>query len=171
MAEAGGMTETEGANGATTRSDYSRQQIFLVLFLLTFYCVPLIGSLIWGFTVLYITPSKTIDSDSLLFSVVSELGKNSGVYTNTIHQMIMPAIAAITAANTKIARPAGLSSWLFIVPLVTIFCCLTAALVFNIRSTMPPETLNAVSQYFIGSASNLSVYVMLLVGLRIREQQ
>jgi len=141
----------------------------LLLLLLLFYCAPPILVLAWSMYTIGSVPSHKIDTDSILLPIVSELGTRSGIYTNTIHQMILPVVAAITAASPNKDLTIGRGVWIFILPLLTIFSCIVDALLFNIRSTLVEPNINAVSQYFIGNASNLSVYVMLLVGIQARQ--
>jgi hypothetical protein len=149
-------------------NDHFRYQVVLLIFLLIFYCAPHIIIFSGAVYAIVTSPSHKVD-EGILISVVRELGTHTGLYTNSIHQMILPAVAAITAASSDKIRPQGLSNWLFILPLVTIFVCLADTLIFNIRSVLEPSVLNTVSQYFVGSASNLAVYVMLLVGLQAKQ--
>jgi hypothetical protein len=116
-------------------------------------------------------PSGLIDTGVFL-SVVQELAKRPGVYLNTIHQMILPVAAALTvASNHPLGEHKSLLSYLFLLPLATIFICILDGLVFNVRSILGDVDKGLVTQLFINSASNLSMYVMILVGLRLRGDQ
>lgn len=141
------------------------QQLILLLLLLSFYCAPNILIFVFAFIEIVTSPSNKIDEDGLILKIVKELGTNSGMYTNSIHQMILPVAAAITAINYKSLPLRGLSLSIFIIPLITIFISIIDALLFNIQSVLVAPIKGMVSQYFIGIASNLSVYVMMLVGL------
>ena len=104
------------------------KRLVLLILLLLFYCAPQLLILAFAIYSIGHGPSGKIDTDSWLFPVVSELGKHSGIYTNTIHQMILPVAAAITAARPETANPTGNGIWVFILPLVTIFACIANAL-------------------------------------------
>jgi hypothetical protein len=144
--------------------DRFQQQVILLLLLLAFYCLPHFLVLVLSIYQIVTEPSNKLDEGPLL-DIVKEISTRPGAYTNIIQQMIMPVVAAITAANAENLSIRGLQKWLFILPLATIFICILDALIFNTRSVLSDTDKGVVSQFFITTASNLAVYVMLFVGL------
>lgn len=84
--------------------------------------------------------------------------------------MIMPVIAEITAAKQKQILESNLFAWIFLISLITIFYCLLNAVLFNSMSTVEDNMRQIISQFFINTAGNLSVYTMLLVGLQVSQK-
>jgi len=148
--------------------DRTSQQFALLLLLLAFYCLPHFVVLALAGYQIAVMPSGKVDEGALL-DIIKEVATQPGAYTNIIHQMIMPTVAAITAANANSLTTRGMEKWIFVLPLLTIFVCILNALIFNTRSILPDQDKGVVSQFFIAAASNLAVYVMLLVGLRMAE--
>lgn len=151
-------------------SDRSNQQFLLLLFLLIFYCAGPVIVLVAALISLHSSAAVNLTSkldETLTLQFVTNVAKDPGVYTNVLHQMIMPVAAVITAANTASLRMRGLANYLFILPLLTIFVCLVDAGIFNIFS--PDADKGVTSQLFITTAGNLATYVMLIVGLKLGE--
>src|SRR5262245_14722296 len=151
--------------------DRFKQQVVLALLLLAFYCLPHFLILAASIYLIRSSTSGELETPDTLVQIVKEISTKPGLYTNIIHQMIMPVVAAITAANAALLKIQGLQSWLFILPLTTIFVCILNALIFNTLSNLPDNDKGLVSQFFVTTASNLAVYVMLLVGLKMGEGQ
>lgn len=152
------------------RSDRSTQQFVLLMFLLIFYCAGPIIVLVCVFVSIRDSIAVNLSSklnETLVLQFVTTIAKDPGVYTNVLHQMIMPVAAVITAANTSVLRVRGLVNYIFLLPLFTIFVCLVNAGLFNIFS--PADNRGITSQLFITTAGNLATYVMLIVGLKLGE--
>jgi hypothetical protein len=157
-------------NGAPI-TDRTRQQVFLMLALLVFYCLPPMAFFVVFIYQIVATDANQIDESKAL-TALKTLAADPGAYSNIINQMIMPVVAVMTAANPNTRRLKGLSAWIFLLPLIAIFACLLNALLVN--SFAATSAINAaqgkiISQYFVSVASNLAVYVMLFVGLKMGE--
>ncbi|MBM2715709.1 hypothetical protein JQK88_31835 [Mesorhizobium caraganae] len=155
-------------NNESDRADRSTQQFLLLMFLLIFYCAGPIIVLICVLLSIHDSPAQNLSSkldETLTLQFVTTIAKDPGVYTNVLHQMILPVAAVITAANTSVLRVRGLVTYIFLLPLFTIFICLVNAGLFNIFS--PDESRGITSQLFITTAGNLATYVMLIVGLKL----
>jgi hypothetical protein len=148
--------------------EYSKQQLILLFTLLTFYCLPQFGVLLWSLYLIYNDTSQMIDARSPLSTIIVEISTKPTAYTNTIQQMILPVAAAVTAA-TRDVKFSGIRYWIFLLPLLSIFVCILNSLLFNIRSSLDDAQRGLVSQFFISAAGNLSIYVMLLVGLKMSD--
>ncbi|NEH49586.1 hypothetical protein GR210_12415 [Rhizobium leguminosarum] len=160
--------------------DRSQQQLFLLFALLLFYCLGpcwALGALVVAST----GPGNEIEGGpGTIVNILSIIAANPGAYTGIIHQMIVPVVAAVTAANYSNIFSAKGQQWLFIIPLVTIFVCLVDAVFvnvfydsFQVATTSDNKSVNvsgAVAQLFLSTASTLTVYVMLLVGLKVGEK-
>lgn len=151
--------------------DRTRQQLALLLLLLVFYCLGPILAL--GFAASSIGEGGSIENE-LLSGVLSALATDPGAYTGILNQMIVPVVAAITAADHKHILADNWSAWLFVIPLVAIFVCIGGALFFNVvkiagdvAAGMAAAPSGAIAQLYLGWAGTLSVYVMLLVGLSV----
>ncbi len=140
------------------------QRFLLLLVLLCFYCAGPIVVFLMALYSLWWSPGLEIENETLV-RVVGEVASNPGAYTNIIHQMIMPVVAVITAANYASLTFSGLVAWMFIIPLVTIFVCIVDALLFNVFVSSSDAAV--MGQFFISMAGNLAVYVMLFVGLQL----
>jgi hypothetical protein len=157
--------------------DRTRQQLALLVLLLVFYCLGPILALVAGAT--SIGTGGSIEND-MLSRVLNALATDPGAYTSILNQMIVPVVAAITAADHTNILADKLSAWLFIIPLLTIFVCIGGALFFNvvkiasatgIAAGSGSATSGAIAQLYLGWAGTLSVYVMLLVGLSVGAKQ
>jgi hypothetical protein len=113
--------------------DRLKQQVILLLLLLAFYCLPHFCILADSIYLIWTQPGGKLEEGSLMVDIVKEISKKPGVYTNIIHQMIIPVVAAITAANAQNLTMRGLQKWLFILPLTTIFVCILNALILHFR--------------------------------------
>lgn len=147
--------------------DTISQRLTLVFILLIFYCAGPFVVAVFAIRAMLVYPAGLIE-DTMLLGVVKEIASNPGAYLNTLHQMIMPVVAAITAASYASTPLANVSRWLFILPLVTIFVCLFNAAVFNLYG--PPDSRGVMAQLFINTAGTLAVYVMLFVGLQLSQR-
>jgi len=148
--------------------DRLAQQAFLLFALLIFYCLPFVIILATSLYLIWYFPSNKLSHENTIVKIVIAVATEPGTYTNIIHQMIMPTVAAITAASADALAHRGYLKWMFVLPLFTIFICIADALIFNIQDIQnAPKAI--VSQLFVSAASNLAVYVMLLVGLRMAE--
>lgn len=146
------------------------QHIFLLFALLLFYAIGPIVVLFWGISAIGV--GGNIEDDTLV-NVLSTFASSPGAYTSVLHQMIVPVAAAVTAAEFRSILSHRLAPWLFILPLATIFVCLSDALFFSsmlvgeegeaLIGQIPAS--GAISQVFLGIAGTLATYVMLLVGL------
>jgi hypothetical protein len=116
--------------------DRFKQQIILLLLLLAFYCLPHFFVLGDSIYLILTKPSNELEQSDSLVKIVRDISTKPGAYTNIIHQMIMPVVAAITAANAANLKIGGLQAWIFILPLTTIFVCILNALVFNTLSNL-----------------------------------
>ncbi len=144
-----------------------KNRLILLLSLLIFYCA--IPTLIFIFAMIQIifSDAHQIDEGEFL-TIVVEISTRPGVYLNIIHQMILPTVAAITVVNNVELMKIKGYSWLFLVPLVTILVCIINALIFNVYahdSLFSGETKGVTTQFFVNIAGNLSIYVMMMVGL------
>lgn len=145
----------------------ARQQNFLLLALLAFYCLPYIWLAVYSLYIINFNPSQRIDAGAML-TVVTHIARDPAAYTNIIHQMIMPILAVITAAGHRRTIDSSAFPWIFVLPLVTVVACLLNAVMFDLFSIVTDPTMRKMlSQFFLNSAGNLSVYVMLLVGLKV----
>ncbi|UCI07367.1 hypothetical protein [Mesorhizobium sp. B1-1-8] len=159
------MTATEAQPDTDNRAT---QQFVLLLLLLLFYCLGPIVVIFAALISIHDSPAQNLSSkldETLVLQLVTAIAKDPGIYTNVLHQMIMPVAAVITAANTSALRVRGVVTYLFILPLFTIFICLVDAAIFNTFS--PSDNKGVTSQLFISAAGNLATYVMLIVGLKI----
>ena len=152
--------------------DQTRQHIILLVVLLFFYCVPII--FLFGYYVYLVVTSGSshpLEFDAaqpaFVLKSVFEVASKPGNYLNIVHQMILPVIAAVTAASRKDVLDQGTFRLVFLVPLITIFVCIALAIGFQIHSNHAQKEL--ASQLFLNFAQNLSIYVMLLVGLRLSD--
>ena len=141
-----------------------QQRAFLLIALLLFYCSIPVSIFIAMILEIFLNPSHLIDKGKLL-EVIKEISSNPGEYTNIIHQMIIPTVAAITAVDFKSISSSKFANWLFLIPMFTIFICIFSSLIFNIYST-DDDIKGVISQFFVNLAGNLAVYVMMLVGLQ-----
>jgi hypothetical protein len=150
----------------------SSQHLFLLFVLLVFYALGPLLILLWTLTSINYVSGR-IENDALL-GIVTTLATTPGAYTGVLQQMIVPVVAAVTAASFQSILSHRLARWLFIIPLVTIFICLSDALVFSSLMTKEDSgatiggvsASGALSQFFLSTASTLATYVMLLVGLQ-----
>ena len=156
MAETTKVSESLGV-------DRSMQHFWVLLILLVFYCIGPFLVVFLALQSIDASPANKIENQTLL-DIMREIATEPGAYTNIIHQLIMPVAAAVTAATattTPVSRPAH---WLFIIPLATIFVCILNALLFNVATDIVEKSV--IAQFFINMAGNLSIYLMLLIGLR-----
>ena len=144
----------------------TNQRFALLIILLSFYCAGPILILAFAIRAIIAYPAGLAE-DSTLLGIVKEIASSPGAYLNTIHQMIMPVVAAITAASYATTPLGRLSRWLFILPLATIFVCLANAAIFNLYG--PADSRGVMAQLFVNTATNLAVYVMLFVGLQLSQ--
>ena len=147
--------------------DRSSQHIFLLFALLAFYALGPLIILIWTLTSINYVSQK-IESTALL-GLMTTLATSPGAYTGVIHQMIVPVVAAVTAASFRTILSHSLARWLFIIPLATVFICLVDALLFASllsRAAAAAPASGALSQFFLTMAGTLATYVMTLVGLQ-----
>jgi len=79
---------------------------------------------------------------------MNALATDPGAYTGILNQMIVPIVAAITAADHKNILADKLSAWLFIIPLLTIFVCIGGALFFN-GNCSPPALKRGFARDFL----------------------
>lgn len=159
--------------GGEYRVDPFRQKSLLLFILLAFYCASPWLIFLFGTVQITFWPAHKID-ESLLLNVVKELSSDPGKYANIIHQMIVPTVAAITAASGADLLKSRAMSFLFLLPLATIFVCLVDALLFNVASVLTvaeaAQERGIITQFFVNIAGNLAVYVMMLVGLKMAEK-
>jgi hypothetical protein len=148
-----------------------QQKSALLIALLAFYCFPALFVTLWSIWQISFDASHQIDEGTVA-TIVREISKHPGTYTNILHQMIVPTVAAITAATGDAVLKSKSVSVLFLLPLLTIFSCIINALLFNIRAPMfLADEREVIAQFFINVAGNLSVYVMMLVGLKMAEKE
>ena len=150
----------------------SRRGVLVALLL--FYCLPHVIILILALLEIFHSPSGLVDTGKFL-SIVEELARRPGVYLNPIHQMILAVATAVTAASPLSRAPTdrlsrALSCFMISLPLITIVTCVVNGLIFSVFSVLSDSDKGVVTQYFVNSASNLSLYLMMLVGLRIRAE-
>src|SRR5438105_70895 len=105
--------------------DQTRQHIVLLVVLLFFYCSPLV--LLFGYYVYLVAASGSshpLEFDpqqpAFVLKSVFEVASKPGNYLNIVHQMILPVIAAVTAAARKDVLDERIFRWVFLVPLITI---------------------------------------------------
>jgi hypothetical protein len=149
--------------------DRTKPQLALLVLLLVFYCL--------GPTLALVAATGSIGrggsiENVFLRKLLTALATDPGAYTGILNQMIVPVVAAITAADHKHILASKWSAWLFLIPLVTIFVCIGGALFFNVvniagevAAGMTAAPSGAIAQLYLNWAGTLSVYVMLLVGL------
>jgi hypothetical protein len=79
----------------------------------------------------------------------------------------MPVVAAVTVIAHSGIKFSWYISILFIVPLSALLACITNTILFTYFSDMNTAEIAAVQQFFQTQSSNLSIYVMTLVGLQV----
>jgi hypothetical protein len=155
-----------------------RQQFTLLVLLLAFYCIPIFAVAVFAILDIFLYSNNFQIGESLelgLFKVSSDPAR----YTGAISQMLLPAATAITAFNYKRLSLTGLGSILFILPLAGVFVCIFDALLFDIATDSNPlpgsalagVNVGQISGFFLTTASSLSAYVLMLVGLKAVEHK
>lgn len=162
--------EDPGKQGLTAKlqdaaSDSLNQQLLLLVILLGFYCAPTI--IVFFVCVYDLLTAKVIEG--MMVTAVSAVASDPKSYTNTITGMLLPVASALTAVNYRSILVRGWSATLFLLPLFAVFACITNALMFSIGTSSLLENRDVISQFFLSSAGSLSIYVMMLVGLKMGE--
>ncbi|MBZ9603315.1 hypothetical protein [Phyllobacterium chamaecytisi] len=157
----------DGAKQPDATSAYSPQLLLLVMLLL-FYCGPVI--VVFGFFVYYVFFTQSGLIEGVIVNAIKTVSADPKNYTNTITQMLLPVATALTAVNYRSIFMTSWSAVLFLIPLLAVFACIVNALLFSIAtSNIEVPDSEAISQFFLNTAGTLSVYVMMLVGLKMGE--
>lgn len=155
---------------------YVTARLWLLVGLLLFYVAVPIILFLYALVDLFSARPFIIDSRTLV-EIVGELYFGGAKYTSLLHSMIVPVVAVVTAATYRSVFESKLVTWLFVLPLLGVFCSLACAVIFDLESSVvqdrlleggvPEESELSFSSYFVGLAESLAVYVMTLVGLSL----
>ncbi|MES0057261.1 hypothetical protein NKJ66_27145 [Mesorhizobium sp. M0078] len=147
-----------------------RQLYVLLIVLLAAYCLPIfLVTILAGREILYSTIDGMIGTN--LIKPLQKVAADQSRYAGSIKNLLVPVATAITAANYKTIDLTRWGSALFLIPLLGVLACVANALMFDIRvdTAVIPDADKAVpliSNMFIETATTLSGYVMMLVGLK-----
>ncbi|RVD55405.1 hypothetical protein EN828_25240 [Mesorhizobium sp. M2D.F.Ca.ET.185.01.1.1] len=150
--------------------DQLQQQMVLLIVLLAFYCFPILWITFRGVADIYwYKADGKLSSD--LVKMMQTVAADPARYTGSIKNLILPVATAITAVNY---RSLNISRWgaaLFIIPLAGVLACVSNALMFDLKVDQIGSAANAtgtpsISSFFVETATSLSSYVMMLVGLK-----
>ncbi|MER9163623.1 hypothetical protein [Mesorhizobium sp. M0715] len=147
-----------------------RQQMILLIVLLAFYCAPILwvtflalADILW-----YKADGKI---GSALVKTMQTISADPARYTGSIKNLILPVATAITAVNYRSIDISKWGSALFVIPLLGVLACVSNALMFDLRVDQLAAAANgagtpSISSFFVETATSLSSYVMMLVGLK-----
>jgi hypothetical protein len=154
----GGPSKGQGAASA-------RQLTVLLIALLLFYAAPvLIAAANWLLR-LTSTPKSIFDQTLTVTALLLQLAQNKKEYLGLFHQLIVPVLAAFTAFGFRDVREKNLGSWLFTVPLALLLLSVVLSISFSFITDLPASQSKLIADLFVEIAQNLSVYVLMLVGL------
>lgn len=140
----------------------------LLILLLAAYCIPIFAVTVSaGWQVWEHTDGK-IGSPTVEFLLA--VASDQSRYAGSIKNLLLPVATAITAANYKSVELTRWGLFLFLIPLLGVFACVANALMFDVAvdaiGTDAKKSIALISSMFLETATTLSGYVMMLVGLK-----
>lgn len=146
------------------------QLYVLLIILLVAYCIPIFLVTMATAWQIWQHPDHRIGTDivGLLQTVASDQSR----YAGSIKNLLVPVASAITAANYKAIDLRRWGLFLFLIPLAGVFACVANALMFDVGVDTAilgddmKKAIGLISSMFIETATTLSAYVMMLVGLK-----
>ncbi|MFL9828863.1 hypothetical protein, partial [Rhodoplanes sp. SY1] len=158
--------DTSSTVRQTGRRPETAPLVALLIALLIFYSAPIIVA--FGFMLAGIgTPTSDIkrlfDEQAIGTKIIVKIAEDRNQYLGLFHQLLVPVLAAFTALGFEDFRRTCAASWLFVLPLVSLLLAIMLAVTFPFVTNSDKATM--VADLFNTMAQNLSVYVLMLVGL------
>jgi hypothetical protein len=159
--------DEEAADPVFTTADASNsaanQQMILLIIMLSIYCAPIILVSFYALHLAWGSTNFTLDPTEPFSKGLIRVSGDTNRYTGLINSILVPVSAAITAANYDKVDIRGWGWSLFLVPLAGLVASLFNILLFDLIL----DSHDSVANMFQNTGTALSVYVMMLVGLKV----
>ncbi|ESY87064.1 hypothetical protein X739_08700 [Mesorhizobium sp. LNHC220B00] len=140
----------------------------LLILLLGAYCVPIFAVTVSSGWQIWDSTNGKIGAHTVEFLLA--VASDQSRYAGSIKNLLLPVATAITAANYKSVNFIRWGLFLFLIPLTGVFACVANALMFDVAVEAIGEearkSVALISSMFLETATTLSGYVMMLVGLK-----
>lgn len=128
--------------------------------------IPCVSFMVALFSVV-MSESNKVEA-GMLVAVLSALSAEGDTAAKLLPKILLPITAVLTGASIDRLRGSVVGSYMFVVPLVGVLLSLGLAVLFEVASSVDVgESKGAIVALCYEMATNLGVYLMLMLGLGI----